>query len=359
MRTIIQILIYFVLSLMTCFIYEKNKKNGKKISLTKIIIISVLFTLYNVLCTYFSIRTVGDRANYAYEFMGYRATSVGLSFVFNIIKIFTMDVRILYYAITFFCCFITFFCCFRDKDTNKYALYFLLATDFVFFTFVALKQCFVCAFATLIYYIINNSKSRFKYVICALLIYISCLFHSTGFILIPIVILLFIYDKKRINLPILFFSVMLLLVFFNPLLSLLSSFLGRYVPALSGKINDYFYTTGLYTESKLVFVKGLPFYLISIIATVKRKIFSKDIKNYDKLVFMSYVGSISYFISIVSYWMYRITNLFYFPISVLFGIIMKNENNPKNKLLYFVIIFGSEFLILLRWLFLEFMQGGF
>ncbi len=359
MRTIFQIFIYFFISFITCLIYDKAKKNGKKISLMKILFISILFTLYNVLCTYFSIRTVGDRANYAYEFLGYRATSVGLSYVFNLIKVFSTDVRVLYYSITFFCCFITFFCCFRDKDSNKYALYFLLATDFIFFTFVALKQCFVCAFATLIYYIINNSNNRFKYIICALLVYVSCLFHSTGFILIPILFILFIYDKKKINLPLLFFLLVLLLVFFNPLLSLLSSFLGKYIPFLSGKITDYFYTSGLYTESKFVFIKGFPFYLVSILATIKRKQFSENIKNYDKLVFLSYVGSVSYLISIVSYWMYRITNIFYLPISILFGIILKNEKNKKNGLMYFILIFGVEVLILLRWLFMEFMQGGF
>ena len=356
MMAIFQISLYIVLCLITVLIYSKSGKN--KVSTKKIILISLLFALYNMICTNFSTRTVGDRANYLYEFLGYRSTSTGLTYIFKFVKLFSSNINVAFYLITFICCFITFYCFFNNKYANKYSLIFLLITDYIFFTFIALKQCFVCAIASLIFYLIFNKGTKYKYVISAILVYIACLFHSTGFLLIPIVLTFFLYRRKKFKPTLLIIILLIIMLSFNGLLSFIVNNFSNYMPTLTGKIIEYFYTDGIYTESKLAFLKGLPFYFISIIGVFNYKKYS-IIKNYDKLLVLSFIGSFAYFITFISYWMYRITAIFYLPISLLFGYVYINEKKAKNRLLYFIICILLELIILVRWLYMEFMSGGF
>lgn len=346
--------------LILCFIIviTYNRKKEQKISISYIILVSILFVIYNAFCTHLSTRIGGDRSNYLYEFLGYRSTSIGLTYIFNLVKIFTNDIRYVYYLTTFICSYITFYCLFRDKNSNVYSLTFLLCTDFIFFTFVALKQCYVCAIMCLIYYIIFNYNKRHKYLIVSLLVYIACLFHSTGFILILIVIIFYLYKNKKINPVYIIMLFAIFLLFFSNIIALLSRILYIYMPSLSDKIYEYFYSPGVYTDSKLIFLKGLPFYIVSILGIVKYKKYRK-IDNYDKLLILCSIGSIAYFISIISYWMYRITAIFYLPLSLLFGIIINNEKKGKNKLVYFLLCVLLNLIILIRWLYIVCMSGGF
>lgn len=354
MTSLFQIIIYILICALTIAIYKK----GQKVTVKKIIFISILFTIYNMICTSFSTRTVGDRANYLYEFLGYRTTSTGLTWIFNFVKMFSGNINTVFYISTFICCFLTFYSFFNDSHANKPALIFLLSTDFIFFTFVALKQCYVCAIASLIFYILFNKDGKFKYVIIVILMYIACQFHSTGLLLLPIIIVFILYKNKKINakLILLVFSIMLVLL--DNVLSFVVSNLAEYMPTMANKINEYFYSTGIYTKSATAFLKGAPFYFILIIAIMNYRKY-KSIENYDKLLVLTFIGAFAYFITFISYWMYRITALFYLPISLLFGIIYEQETKSKNKFLYIIICILLELFILMRWLFLEFTTGGF
>ncbi len=355
-RIIFQILLYILICVVTVVIYTQDEKKNK--SIKNVIIVSLLFTLYNVICTNLSTRIDGDRANYFYEFMGYRETSAGLTFIFNFVKLFSNNMNIVYYLITFICSFITFYCLFNEKYANIYALVFLLITDFVFFTFFALKQCVTCAIASLIFYLIFNKKGNVKYIFVAILVYIACLFHSTGLLIIPVALIFFFYRNKKINpfLLIIIFSIIMLS--FDGILTFLTQNFGNIMPTLTEKINEYFYSDGTYIESQIAFLKGIPFYVVLWMGIINYKKYEKE-KNYDKLLILAFIGAFAYFITFISYWMYRITALFYLPIAVLFGIVFENEENIKNKNLYFILCILLETVILLRWLYLEFATGGF
>lgn len=351
-----QISLYILICIITITIYLRSK--DKKVSTSKIIIISLLFALYNFICTSLSGPVHGDRYHYLYEFMGYRKTSVGLTYMFDFAKLFSSNINFLYCLTTFICSFVTLYSFFNDKYANKYSLMFLLSTDFIFFSFYALKQCYVCAIASFIFYLINNSSCKWKYMISVILIYIACLFHSTGFILIPFFIILLMYKRKKIN-PLLIITVLsLFLLFSNAFLAIFLKYFSEFFPTVANKINEYFYSEGVYTESLFSFIKGFPFYAATIFGLFKYKRYS-NYKDYDKILILSFCGAFAYFISFMSYWMYRITALVYLPMSLLVGIIIINDKNEKNRLLYFLCCIIIEVLILFRWLFMIFSTGGF
>lgn len=358
MLVIFQIILYFICCFFVYIIYVNNK--SKNFPFKKVVVISLIFMLYNLIITNIQggdgVFLNLDRSNYAFEFLGYRETSVGLMTFFKLMKIFTSNFYIVLYIITFICCLINFYCLLNDKNVNKYSLIFFLLTDFVFFTFFSLKQCFTCSFATLMFYIINNKKYTFENVICIICLYFAISFHSTGYILLPLIIVFCFFNKKSLNIYLIIIIFFISLLFFDEILIMLSTIFSNII--ISEKIKLYFFTSE-FNSRFIIFIKGLPYYVTFLVALINQKKYSLKIQNYNNLLIMCFIGSFSYFISFKSYWMYRFTALFYVPISIIFGIIFNEECNKKKKVLYFILVLLSNFTILVRWLYLMFIQGGF
>ena len=359
---IICITIYFALIILSLLIIPSKKNNSKILSNISILTITIMCCLLNYYCTITSIQMGSDRYNYYLSFLGIKGTSIGLQYVFNFTKIFTKNINAVFYFTTFITIYITLYAFNKIKQANKYTLLFLLLTDYVFFSFTGLKQIYTCAIACLIYSIYFNSTIKHKHLINCVLIFIACMFHTTGFILIPIYALFIICERKNINIYKYLFLITILIIGFEKEMLFIAKIFGSILPSLSNKILDYFGESSLHIDdgnSFLSFIKGFPFYLTTLIGITKYKEIKTKEENYDKLLFLSIIGSVLYLCSVFSYWFHRFTILFYLPIGTLFAVVLKHLKG-KNKLLFCLAIYGSEAIILIRWLYLIYANyGGF
>lgn len=356
-------LLYFIFTFLCLFIVTKAKNKSKMSKFIAITFISLLFVVLNMYCTKSTIHMGGDRYNYYQAFLGTKTESIGLEILFNLFRNFTKNINAVFYFTTFVTCFLTLLAYNILKDANKNTLLFVMLTDLIFFSFTALKQTYTCAIAFLIYAIYLDLNSKYKHFINVFLIFIACLFHTTGFLLIPIYVLFILYENKQLKVKKYLFLIILMIVFFEPLMLLIANGTKDFLPVLSNKIYSYFGKNSMHIDdgnSIISFVKGFPYYIIAFVGIVKSDYLFNKVKNYDKYLFLSIIGAVLYFCSIFSYWLYRFTVLFYFPLGILFSISLKNIKNDKNRLLYYVLVICSEFILLVRWLYLIYSNyGGF
>ena len=312
---LVSIVYLFIIFIVFALSYNKKEKIIK-LNYKKILLFSLMFTILSFIVIKFSTTLHGDRYNYYIEFLGYRSTSSGLTFIFDLIKRINGNFFVLGYFITFTCTFILFLSLKINIIKSKETILFVLFTDIIFFTFSVYKQCYTNMFSALFFAVLFNKKIKYKNIICIALIALCCAFHSTGYILIPIYILMVLYQNKKMKIAPSILIVLIFIVFQQNILQMLSNTFINIIPQISNKIQEYFYTEAF------------------------------------QVLLLSIIGSTSYLFSIFSYWMYRFTLLFYLPTAMLFSVIIDNETNGKNRWLFKYSIYGFELLILIRWVIL-------
>lgn len=353
-NAIITIIFYLLLCLMTFFIFSKQNKTN----IIKIVFISLLFLCFNYFIISVSENHFGDRYNYYIEFLGVRKTSIGLMFIYDLVKAIKGNFNTVYLLTTFFNVFTSLFVIDRicDKKNKKYALLFLLLSDYFFFGFAALKQIYVCILANIIFLILAKKESKIRYFTTIALACLAPYFHVTGYFLFFIVLIMFLMKRNMFDIK--------TLVIFTSLLSILSISLINYVyikfqssmPLVSLKINEYILDSN-YIVSIFSFIKGIPFYITTFLGLPLSRNKPKD-NLYHEVLILSFIGSIFYIFSIYSYWLYRISYLFLIPCSILFGHILQSKK--KNKATIFTIVTLIMFLLLTRWILLMYINyGGF
>lgn len=360
------IFLYIFLCIISIFIAKKDykkQKNGNKLSIISIFIISLLFTIYNVFITKTSISLSGDRQNYLYAFNGIReSSSVGLAIIINVIKSFTNEVEILYYASTFITMLVTLLAYRKCKEATPNSLAFIFTTQYVLFTFAGLKQCYANAFAALSI-ITALQKEKVKDILLSILFaIIAIFFHPTAYILIPILLLVLTKKSKVKNIVLLLLLVAIILSF-EQLISVAGNIIEPYIPELTTKINQYIgenANDALGSTGRLAILKGIPFYIISIIAWINRDKLKDKIKNYDNYMVISIIASTTFITSFYNAWIYRLSYYFYLPTAILFANIIDKSTRNNNTKLIKLLIFGTSTLLTLRYVFLIYSNyGGF
>ena len=162
---ILSVTLYCAISigLILTYIYVRKPRGGKladeenkdflKIPVCLIVFFAALYTLYNVCCTFgkdISKKGEGDRFVYYLQFIGEAKSTTGMTFVFELIRLFTDNFDAVLYFTTFACCCMFFIALNLSKDVTVYSVVFLLITDIIVgVTFVNLKQSFSVGFAFL------------------------------------------------------------------------------------------------------------------------------------------------------------------------------------------------------------------
>ena len=340
---------------------QGNTDYQRKMTFIMILSIAVLFTLYNVIVTKLNPTVASDRRNYALNFYGYRASpSAGLSFIINVVRRFSNNVESLYYVCTFIPVLITLIAYRVCKEAMPKALLFLLSTQYIFHTFAGLKQCYANAFATLCIVFAMRNKSVKDTVYSILSIIASIWFHHTGYFLIPVYIMIRL-RKNRKSLLLFYLVMAVLVVFLEPILIRVSSLLSPFASIVSNKINEYFGdAASIQADGGLTIVKGIPFYIITIVGLIKRRQLINVVENYDNYLFVSSIVSFAYIATIYNGWVYRLSYFFYFPVGVFYGILINNISNTGNRRIIGMFTLGLSFLLTIRFLVLTYMNyGGF
>lgn len=338
--------------------YKKQTINTRKISIVAILLISVLFCMLNVYATNVATTVGGDRINYTYEFMSGRKTSIGLDALFNIFKNLGLNVNSVFYFSTFVTCIMIFMAYKLLQSAGYLTVYFLLCTNIIFFSFTGIKQTYTVGFATLFFALVLREKNRKNEIAIVILMILACLFHSTGFILLPIYFMRFFIEKFKSKLWLFIFIILICVIFFQPLCLKVASLVVGIFPALSQKIYIYFGENSS-SDNSMTFLRGIPFYLLWGYGCLFRKNLRCRIKKYDSYFLLTTVGVVFYLLAFKSYWMYRFTYIFYFPMAIFFDELVSYSTGANKQIIKYSVGVGTLF-VTLREVFMVFwIYGGF
>ena len=279
-NALLTIFLYCAISIITYLLakndYNKISKKRPKITILTIVIISILFTILNILITSLSDGYGDDRTNYLLNFTNQRATpSIGLQFIIDFVKKISANFDSLLYITTFITTAIAIYAYRKSNESTPRALIYLLSTQFIFASFVNLKQCYANVLGTLgIVLLLDKEKNNT--IFCLILITIATIFHPSAYILYIVAIM--IKTRKTKN-RLIFLTILLLftIIAFQPALHLISAATRPIAPSLSQKIIQY--TTEMNKNdigdnSLAAIIKGIPFCLLFYVGWAKRKEFT-------------------------------------------------------------------------------------
>lgn len=341
---------------------QLSENTRAKMPLWLIIAYALLFTLYNVYCTETGAALGYDRSNYAYDFahFGARSTlSVGLGAIFSIVLLFGGTIETVFYLSTFVCCALTFYAYRLSDVAAPPVIPLLLCSEFVFFTFTALKQCYACAFASLFFVLMMRKRTAANTLAALLMVVLACLFHTAGFVLIPLFFLLLSREKRDMSFLIIG-AVLVAVVFFLPQIALLlEAITSPIVPSLAAKIRTYFgalaATPG--DASPFSFIKWIPFYFITAYGFFRRRDLQPQIPNYDAYLVISCVASAAALCSFTSYWFYRFLYMFFLPVFIFYNQMAEKSEDRRGP---DTVVYGGLGFLLLRFLVQVYVYyGGF
>ena len=319
-----------------------------------------LFCFYNKFITGVQSRLTGDRMNYYIDFIYERSTG----FVFfdkflQIVKSVTTDFSILLALVTLICCFFMFLAICLSKYCSIEAILFLSASYFVFVTLTALKQSPVCALAALMFVLLIERKGIIYDIFAILIIIVSSCLHSTGFMLIPLYLLLKLNYKNKMRTTVMMIILVIAFVFFQPAAQFVSTRFANVIPIFGERVSGYLaneITVDAGDKSGFIILKGIPYYILAVIGLVDRKLHA-DNPHYDKYLILSVIGAISALMSIYSYWYIRITYVFFLPFYILFSMIM-SKRKGKDRIILIVLIIGSLAFFTFRSVILNYVNYG-
>lgn len=361
---LLTIFLYCAISIVTYLLakndFNKTSKKRPKITILTIVIISILFTILNVLTTSLSDGYGDDRTNYLLNFTNQRATpSIGLQFIIDFVKKISADFDSLLYITTFITTAIAIYAYRKSNESTPKALIYLLSTQFIFASFVNLKQCYANVLGALgIVLLLDKEKNNT--IICLILITIATIFHPSAYILYIVAIM--IKTRKTKN-RLIFLTVLLLftLIAFRPALSLMSAATRPIAPSLSQKIIQY--TTEMDKNEigdngLAIIIKGIPFYLLLYVASAKRKELSNTFSNYDNYLLLIILLSSTYITSIYNGWFARLAYYLYLPASIYCAKI-SSVLRPKSKYkLVLKISLLLNLVLLIRYIILIYLNYG-
>ena len=355
-------LIFFVYYTSKSNYYKSLNDRKLKLSNTKIVIYSLMFTMFN--CYITSLKTIdsssADRYNYLQDFNGRKTGYWGFDLYLETIHSFTNNFNVALYLTTFICCILMFVAYKKSSDSSPISLLLLLSTRFIFDTFVNLKQCFACVFASIMFAVVmdKEKKTVINNLIAVGCIILACLFHSSGYILIPLYV---VFIKKRnIDFKFATIIVFILIILLKPMSLIVADAIHGYVPILSDKIYEYFLDDSVHEveRSGIVVIKGVRYYIPFILGLLKRKEIKDNNDRYDEYLLLLLLGCASYAATLVSYWMMRMIQILYFPICIAIYQTLSNEKKDKNRVMQYIIVEGSMLFFLLRSIYLNIVNFG-
>lgn len=333
--------------------YRRNQCvcDKRKILCIEIIFIAGLSVLLNVIFTNIGIITGSDRLNYIYEFSGARAPdSLGLQWIFSLVHTLGGDIYTVYNITTFITVFLTLYAYKKSKYANEKVILLLLSTQWVFFTFTALKQSYANAFAALAFVKIIEGEKRKDYLWGSFFIVLAILFHSSAIILVPITILIIINKTLSKKSGIISAFVIIGSLFIQKIAVLFAKIINPFLPMVAAKISQYMTDFGASGGDSLAVLKYVAIFVILLWAIVNRNRYINTIEGYTKYEMVTLFAAILLLYSVISYWFVRFIDMLYFPVFVFYVLIDKGTMLSGNRNLIRCIVYGSQFFFTFRWI---------
>ena len=332
----------------------------RKISYITIVVIVILFSLYNMYVTIHSPNYGGDRINYVAYYNGVKSLEESaLVYVINFFNNMGLDYKVLFYFTTFFLVSCLLIAYKISVDALPSAFMFIVVSQYILISFTALKQTYAIAFATLFFALVLTYGNARISIWEIVMIVLAILFHPSAFLL----ILIYIMIKMRKNtqrLAILFLCLIVITIFMEPIMIKAASFLNPIIPGLAAKISSYFGSarTVIRESSSFAILKGTSLFFIAIYGSLKRKYLVNKIRNYDNYLILSWIAAFCYIMGVYNQWLSRAVYLFIFPVYIFWGLLLRYVRIPTNKFFYYCITFAFTALVTYREIALVYINWG-
>ncbi len=355
----LKIVLYFLLLYITYKTFQRYSLKNKKVSLVTIILLSLLIGSYSFVCT--AHPYVMDKKVYATWFMNdifqkqVRNESTGLWMIESATHKFTYNADIFFFIVAFLYTFITLIA-YRKSKSKPYTLLLLLLSEYPFFGFYQLKQCFAIAF-TALGMIEHENHHKIKGYIYIL---IAIIFHEAALITIPLLIMLR-GSKKKIIRIIEYIGFILSVLFFNQITTVIVKIFIKLFPYLGTQLTIYLTDNNSFITDMnyLTIFKGIPFYVIAFYGITRRKQLKNSINNYDKYLIITVFISITIILSMYMYWFFRFGTFYYLFAFMLASEILNKIKEPKEKLLFVLLTAGTFLALAIKlWIQYYFIYGG-
>lgn len=335
--------------------FSEDDRYIYKIHMGTIIFVALIWVGFNIFITTLHPVMGDDWVNYSVNFSGTRESpSIGLNFLIKFCRGHGGTMYTLSRFSTFICMVITLYAYRKSKIATPLCFVFLFLTQYSFLTIALLKQTFTNALASLFLILSIQRKTKQTDLICVCLLILACLFHPSGYVLVPMFIILR-QPKTTKNVSLFLLMMVLMAFFFKPMMIFMGKTLAPIVPSIGLKITQYFNESNLRDEglSYSVF-KSIPETCILLLGLYKRKTLINRIDNYDNYLLVCATGVFLYHMSVYSGWMYRMIYLFHFPIFVLLNGIINNLQLKTNRQVITISLALMLGVIMYRFLYISF-----
>lgn len=354
-------LYFFVIYIIYLFSNNSYVKKNKKLSIFLIILFSIFMGVYSIYCGQAGFSS--DRGNYALKFSNdiYSTlvynNSVGLYYLEKVLHFFSYNPKLLYFSVTFIYYFITLLSYNNIEEATPKTLLLLGLSTYGLLGFYLFKQALAIAFISLAYSFITKDGKKLKALLCVL---VAITFHESAWIVVPLYFAS-TFSSKGLKRYLTYFLLIICTVFFDKINTILIS-LFNYIPNISVQISSYLNEDGGISNqlNYATALKGIPFYIITILGIMYRKNMKDKIVNYDFYMILCFFASITSILSVNMYWMWRLGTFCYFPIFIFFSNLSRMSKKNRNTSLLFLsvylIMFGLNLKLLIQY---YFKYGGF
>lgn len=319
---LLKIVFFFLIGYIAYLLADRNYRKGKAgLSWVQIAICSLLYGFHYLICS--NGELIRDKAYYAYRFLSGQDVSkesYGLDWSYKLLRPIISDTEFLFFIFTTVYIGLSFVSYRYYKQRNPLALLLLLTSLYGLWATI-LKQEISQALTGIsmmlffnLYYVGFLKKVLMCAVMCIFIV-AGILFHEAAYI-IPLVLFAMCFLHLNFIRYFIFAAITLVLVLWSHVQNYLYGSIGTYSEELAEQ--TYSYTSdGLGTgQSSLTIVKGLPFYILVLVAILKRRKYVDLIPNYDKYLFLVVVSSVFILLSAYNYWYFRFSLYFYLPMFI-------------------------------------------
>ena len=290
--------------------YKQHQQDSSKQKVSHLYIFVVSFVIA-VWAVWNFLDGSGDHYNYAVRFERIDDTSIhfqsyGLGLIYDFLHKFTTNSDVMFVVVIFLGNYLTFWA-YRiyDKATPR-SIMFLMLSEYFLYNFAAIKQFVAVGFSCLFFAYFFSGKRIW----CLIWIPLAIMFHEMAYLLIPIYFVLLFQDNHYIRIGALgvFVLTFLLPPVFNRILPLIDAV----IPVLGAQLRSFLY--GYYSPGTgaVTILKGVPYYLFSLMPLFHKGISKKAIANYHGGQFLTNLCTIFSLASFINYWYFLlfITNIF-------------------------------------------------
>lgn len=322
---------------------SKSNKKGviaikkKRISFVAILLLCTIIGYYGTICGQTPMGS--DRLNYALRFSSdiyayaVKQNSYGLYIVESILHLFTYDPYVLFFTIPVICLAFYLFAYNEWVEVTPLAILMFGMSPCVNYSFYQYKQAPALGLMALSFAFYQREKK-----IYALLFMIGAIaFHESAFVMIPLYAVIIGSRKRWVRIAEIIFLFVCVVGFKN--VSIVFVGISNFIPGLGAQLQSYLDDTGgIRTESNIAtIIKGVPYYIITIVGLVNRYKLKDSIKFYDQYLTMSIFASVCILMSAYMYWMWRFGSYVYFPVLIFASLIYREMGNNRELFKWTVI----------------------